>query len=136
MPDTTTPAEAFLAELVDPTTVIIAHLAKSVTVDPDNAIDLASFVEADFSGYQAQRITDLEIVSSVSDPNPQALSIEVAFVADDGIEPQGVVAVYLSIQTSLYVERLLWVQPLDTPYVFEFPGDGILRQIRLTQILP
>ncbi len=133
---TPTPGEALIAELTDPGSLIVAHLAKAVSADPDDTVALTNFTECDFPGYAAVTITDYEDVDPGNPDVAQIVSAQLHFEASDAItDPQQAVAVYYTQPDGSGHTRLVDVGFFESDFAFVNPGDALERQLRVQRTI-
>ena len=103
------------AMLDDPLNIIIVHLAKNIISNDVDAVLLADFVECNFPGYTPQRV--LNCIPFVSDDPTygQAISPEIAFVADAIVVPQLITAVYVTFNRGSAATALMLVDIFASP---------------------
>lgn len=133
MPATLTGELAILKEWVDePTREIVAHLAKNHIPTDAESITLTDLVECDFSGYEAQRLTEWDPVSFDDELYGEVVGLA-EFVADEDVAgPQAICVAYLTIKEGDNPVKLLWPIPVPKPVIIGNPGETYGFEFRIS----
>lgn len=131
-----TPGETLIADLTTPGTSVVAHLAKAVSFDQDDLVTLAGFTECDFPGYAPIPITNWEDVDPNDPDIAQVVSAVLHFESGEAISgSQQALCLYLTATKDGVGTIFMAMEWFEIPYVFNYPGDALERQVRMSETL-
>ncbi len=109
---------------------IVAHLARN-TLDPlADTLSVGSFTECNFPGYVPKILDDWGVDIFEEENYAEGDHPAVEWQPEDIVEAQQVTAVYVTIQTTGGVPRLLQAEILEVPLLVYSDEQKIRRKIR------
>lgn len=120
-----------LAQLREPSRVILARLHKN-TINPlADLIVLGDLVECDFAGYAPVRLTNWTEEEPLDDDYAEVFSDDIVIAAAAGVEPQTIGGWYLTVEGDGNALSLMQTFPLEAPFVIELEGQEIGKRFRI-----